>query len=57
MDNNKLKIFNDKRGTMKFINYNLPSTIKQQFTSNNKKNVLRGIHCSPYGKFITCLKD
>lgn len=27
---------------------------KQVSFSNSSKNVIRGLHCSPYGKFITC---
>lgn len=29
---------------------------KQVSFSNSSKNVLRGLHCSPYGKFITCTR-
>jgi len=50
-----IKIFEDQRGTMKFINENITCMIKQQFLSINEKNVIRGIHCSPYGKIVTCL--
>jgi len=46
--------FVDDRGELKFIN-NCEST-QQQFLSINHKNVIRGIHCSPYGKTIICLK-
>ena len=46
--------FVDVRGELKFIPNN--SNIKQQFLSINHKNVIRGIHCSPYGKIITCIK-
>jgi nucleoside-diphosphate-sugar epimerase/dTDP-4-dehydrorhamnose 3,5-epimerase-like enzyme len=48
---NNINIFNDNRGYMKFINHNT----YEQFISYNKKNVIRGIHCSPYSKTITCL--
>ena len=47
--------FVDTRGELKFINNN-NSNIKEEFISINRKNVIRGIHCSPYGKIITCLK-
>lgn len=47
--------FVDTRGEIKFINKN-NSNIKQEFISVNHKNVIRGIHASPYGKIITCLK-
>lgn len=47
--------FVDTRGELKFINKN-NSNIKEEFISINHKNVIRGIHCSPYGKIITCLK-
>lgn len=47
-----LHTFNDKRGEMKFIN----TKDTEQFMSVNKKNVFRGIHCSPYGKTVTCLR-
>jgi len=50
----KINTFTDSRGQLKFID--ITKNIKQQFISVNKKNVLRGIHCSPYGKIITCLK-
>jgi dTDP-4-dehydrorhamnose 3,5-epimerase-like enzyme/dTDP-4-dehydrorhamnose reductase len=51
----KIKSFHDNRGELKFTNNTL-STVKQQFISYNFKNVLRGIHCSPYGKIVTCLR-
>ena len=50
----KINTFTDCRGHLKFID--MSKNIKEQFISVNKKNVLRGIHCSPYGKIITCLK-
>lgn len=50
----KGKTFNDKRGKLQFLP--VPSNeIKQQIISTNKKNVLRGIHVSPYGKHIICI--
>lgn len=51
---NHIKTFIDNRGELKFINNS--NNVKQQFLSINHKNVLRGIHCSPYPKIITCLK-
>lgn len=44
----KISTFIDSRGEMKFLN-------SQEFLSINKKNVVRGIHCSPYSKIVTCL--
>jgi len=52
---NIIDTFKDDRGELKFTN-KLITNIKQQFISYNNKNVLRGIHCSPYGKLVTCLK-
>ena len=49
----EIHTFDDLRGTMKFITND---NVKEQFVSVNKKNVIRGIHCSPYGKTIICLK-
>jgi len=47
--------FNDIRGKLQFIP--VPAeTIKQQMISTNKKGVIRGIHTSPYGKHIICIK-
>ena len=46
--------FVDDRGELKFINS--CTNTQQQFLSINHKNVIRGIHCSPYGKIIICLK-
>lgn len=45
--------FTDQRGVMYFTNYE--TTMKQQIISINKKNVLRGIHVSPYEKIVTCV--
>ena len=53
---NKCKYFEDFRGSMQFIPIEKDNKIKQQFTSVNKKNIIRGIHTSPYGKHITCLR-
>lgn len=49
----KNNIFFDNRG----YNLQIPNqiTIKEQFISLSKKNVLRGIHKSRYGKLITVL--
>lgn len=47
-------IFHDERGILQFIPVH--PNISQQFISKNKKNVIRGIHTSPYGKWITCLE-
>lgn len=54
--NNKCRFFDDLRGQLQFIPTNFSNNIKQQFVSTNKKNVIRGIHTSPYGKHITCIK-
>jgi dTDP-4-dehydrorhamnose 3,5-epimerase len=54
-----IKSFKDNRGELKFINFVSPENKNkslQQFISINKKGVIRGIHVSPYGKTITCLK-
>ena len=48
-----MKTFTDERGTMFFNFFDPPFEIKQCFTSLNHKNVLRGMHFSPYEKFIT----
>jgi dTDP-glucose 4,6-dehydratase len=48
-----IRCFNDSRGCLKFVNTN---NVQEQFISVNNKNVIRGIHCSPYAKTITCLK-
>lgn len=53
---NKCSYFDDLRGQMQFIPIENDNIIKQQFTSTNKKNVIRGIHTSPYGKHVTCLR-
>ena len=48
-----MRTFVDKRGEILFNIDTLPFEIKQCFTSRNNKNVLRGLHCSPYPKYIT----
>lgn len=48
-----MKTFVDERGTMLFNFYDPPFEVKQSFTSLNHKNVLRGLHFSPYEKYIT----
>lgn len=51
----KIKSFKDNRGEMKFIQ-NIDNKNKHQtFISINHKNVIRGIHTSPYSKLITVL--
>lgn len=51
----KGKTFNDIRGKLQFIP--VPTEIvKQQLVSTNKKDVVRGIHTSPYAKHIICIK-
>lgn len=48
-----MRTFSDYRGEILFNVDTPPFDIKQCFTSKNVKNVLRGLHCSPYAKFIT----
>lgn len=48
-----MRSFSDHRGDIMFNIDTPPFEIKQCFTSKNNKNVLRGLHCSPYAKFIT----
>jgi len=48
-----MNTFTDERGKMFFNFCDPPFEIKQCFTSLNHKNVLRGIHFSPYEKYIT----
>ena len=48
-----MRTFEDKRGEILFNIDTPPFEIKQCFTSKNKKNVIRGLHCSPYPKYIT----
>lgn len=47
-------LFQDIRGIMQFIPVH--DKIAQQFLSKNHKNVIRGIHISPYGKWVTCIQ-
>lgn len=48
--------FRDERGTNIF-NFNIPPfEIVQSMTAFSNRNVLRGLHCSPYKKFIVCNK-
>jgi dTDP-4-dehydrorhamnose 3,5-epimerase-like enzyme/dTDP-4-dehydrorhamnose reductase len=48
-----MRTFTDERGEIIFNVDKPPFEIKQCFSSINKKNVLRGLHCSPYPKLIT----
>lgn len=48
-----MRSFIDERGEILFNIDTLPFEIKQCFTSRNNKRVLRGLHCSPYPKYIT----
>ena len=48
-----MTIFSDERGDMIFNFSTAPFKIEQSFTSLNNKNVLRGIHFSPYKKYVT----
>ena len=54
--------YGDKRGYFnELYNQERYSTLssqewKQVSFSKSSKNVLRGLHCSPYGKFITCVR-
>ena len=48
-----MRTFTDERGEIIFNVDTPPFEIKQCLSSINKKNVLRGLHCSPYQKFIT----
>jgi 3,5-epimerase/4-reductase len=47
-----MRQFHDKRGRMLFNVDKPPFEIKQSITSISQKNVLRGLHISPYQKFI-----
>ena len=44
--------FVDERGEMVFDR--IPFCIVQSISSFNKKNVLRGMHCSPFDKLVCC---
>ena len=48
-----MRTFTDERGEIMFNVDKPPFEIKQCFSSVNHKHVLRGLHCSPYPKFIT----
>lgn len=48
-----MRNFKDSRGEIIFNIDSPPFEIKQCFTSTNERHVLRGLHCSPYPKFIT----
>lgn len=51
----KGRTFDDKRGKLQFLP--VPDKeIKQQLISTNKKDVVRGIHVSPYAKHVICIK-
>ena len=49
-------IFEDERGKNIFNFNETPFYICQSMTTLNNQNVLRGLHCSPYKKFIVCNK-
>ena len=51
--NSNKNFFFDKRGSI--INITTDIKYEQSFISKNKKNVLRGIHLSPYDKYVTLL--
>jgi len=48
-----MRTFTDDRGEIIFNIDKPPFEIKQCFSSINHTHVLRGLHCSPYPKFIT----
>ena len=48
-----MRSFKDHRGEILFNVDEAPFEIKQCFSTLNEKYVLRGLHCSPYPKFIT----
>lgn len=48
-----MRSFKDFRGEILFNVDTPPFEIKQCFSSLNERHVLRGLHCSPYPKFIT----
>ena len=50
------RTFVDERGEMVFIFQTPPFRIQQSFTSSNHKNVIRGMHFSPYKKFVTVIR-
>jgi len=47
-----MRQFHDKRGRMLFNFDEPPFEVKQSITSISQKNVLRGLHISPYQKYI-----
>ena len=48
--------FNDERGSLLFMYQpSSPQPVGQVFVSTSNKHVLRGLHCSPYAKYVTCL--
>jgi dTDP-4-dehydrorhamnose 3,5-epimerase-like enzyme len=48
--------FNDERGSLLFMYQpSSPQPVGQIFVSTSNKHVLRGLHCSPYAKYVTCL--
>lgn len=51
------QVFSDLRGDFSEIYKDsvLPKPIRQINYSNNFKNVFRGIHQTPYGKYVTCV--
>jgi dTDP-4-dehydrorhamnose 3,5-epimerase-like enzyme/dTDP-4-dehydrorhamnose reductase len=51
-----MRTFTDSRGRISFNFDSIDFSVKQSFTSFSHGNVLRGIHCSPYPKFIVCTK-
>lgn len=51
-----MKRFVDARGTMVFNFKDKPFDIQQCFSTINHKNVLRGVHFSPYKKYVTVVK-
>jgi len=48
-----MRSFRDSRGEIIFNIDKPPFEIKQCFSTLNERYVLRGLHCSPYPKFIT----
>ena len=58
---NKIKSFNDSRGTLFFpIKYNkngneTDNNLKECTFSVNNKNVFRGLHINSFSKIITCI--
>ena len=46
--------FGDERGSMTFDFDSAPFAVVQSISTANNKNVLRGMHCSPYHKMVCC---